>query len=220
MTLATLLLGQVLAADNELGSWIIGSTQGALGVDDDRWRFHVDGQGRFVDPGSGATQYLLRPSVGRKLSGGITAWLGFGRFETRAANGARSFENRYWQQLTWAPRPLWQGSVSYRVRLEQRFISSGNDDGMWIRFLARYEHPLRDASPHRAYLGVESFFDLRDTDWSGDAGLRQGRVLFGVGWQLSARTRLDTGYMNQYLIRDDRDNRSNHLLTLQLRYRY
>ncbi|MEO0616040.1 MAG: DUF2490 domain-containing protein [Pseudomonadota bacterium] len=209
--------GPAGAVDNEIGSWLIASTNGALG-DDSRWRFATDSQARFRDPGSGTAQYLLRPSLGLTLTDGLTGWLGFARFESRSASGQRTHENRYWQQLSWRARPLGPGTIRYRLRLEQRLVSISDDDGLWLRLLARYEQPLGDGKA--LFIGAETFYDLRDTDWSGDAGPRQHRVLFGIGWQVAPRWRFEAGYLNQYQVRDTRANDSNHLLTLRLNHRF
>lgn len=203
------------AVENDTGAWLIGTGSGAIGDADGPWRFVVDAQARYPDAGSGAAQYLLRPAVGRRIGGGMTAWLGYGRFETRAANGARSHENRYWQQLSWQPRPFASGTLALRARLAQRLVSNGDDTAWWLRLLARYDRPLGEGRPG-LYFAIEPFIDLRDTDWSGDAGLRQNRAMFGLKWRLPNDWQLETGYMNQYLVFDNSENVSNHLLTLNL----
>ncbi|MEO0346343.1 MAG: DUF2490 domain-containing protein [Pseudomonadota bacterium] len=209
--------GPAAAVDNEIGSWLIASTNGALS-DDSRWRFTADTQARFTDPGSGTAQYLVRPSLGLTLTDSLTGWLGFARFESRSASGQRAHENRYWQQLSWRARPLGSGTIRYRLRLEQRLVSISDDDGLWIRLLARYEQPLGRGKT--LFVGAETFYDLRDTDWSGDAGPRQHRVFFGAGWQLTPQWRFEAGYLNQYQVRDTRANDSNHLLTLRLNHQF
>ncbi|MEL6448147.1 MAG: DUF2490 domain-containing protein [Pseudomonadota bacterium] len=209
--------GPAAAVDHEIGSWLIASTSGALGHDT-RWRFAADTQARLRDPGSGTAQYLLRPSLGLALTDQLTGWLGFARFESRSASGQRAHENRYWQQLSWRPRPLGAGTIRYRLRLEQRLVSISDDDGLWLRLLARYERPLSGGKT--LFVGAETFYDLRDTDWSGDAGPRQHRILFGIGWQLASSWWFEAGYLNQYQVRDPRANDSNHLLTLRLNHRF
>ena len=156
--------------------------------------------------------------MGITLADGLTGWVGFGRFESRSASGQRAHENRYWQQLSWRARPRGTGKIAYRLRLEQRYVSISNDNGLWLRLLARYDQPLSNG--RTLYVGAETFVDLRDTDWSGDAGPRQHRVMFGMGWQVAPQWRFEAGYMNQYQVRDTRANDSNHLLTLRLNHRF
>jgi hypothetical protein len=104
-----------------------------------------------------------------------------------------------------------------RARLEQRSVSVSNDTGLVLRLMAKYMRPIGSSGKTSLILGIEPFVDLRDTDWSGDAGLKQNRSTIGVGWQVSDALLLETSYMNQYIWRDSAEDRSNHLAVLNFR---
>jgi hypothetical protein len=89
--------------------------------------------------------------------------------------------------------------------------------GIVLRVMAKYVRPFGDSGNTSLILGLEPFFDLRDTDWSGDTGLRQNRAIVAIGWQVSDKLALETGYMNQYIWLDSAEDRSNHLGILNFR---
>ena len=83
--------------------------------------------------------------------------------------------------------------------------------------MGKYVQPLGDTGRTDLVVAVEPFLDLVDTDWGGSARLSQNRVLVGLGRRLNESVRLEAGYMNQFLIRDIGENRSNHLAILNFR---
>lgn len=208
------------AADNETGLWTIFSTTDAITADGEttRWRYWLDAQARYTDFGSGANQYLVRPGIGYTLNPRTSVWLGYARFRTRNAAGAVSDENRFWQQLSWFAGRWQCGSVSTRVRLLQRSLSTGDDLGIVLRLQAKYSRPIGNGRTFVA--SVEPFFDLRDTDWGGSARLSQNRVSLGIGWKQTERLSFEVGYMNQFLFRDNGADRSNHLGTVNFRVKF
>jgi len=97
-----------------------------------------------------------------------------------------------------------------RTRLEQRSLSRGDDLGWRLRYMAKYVRPLGDSKNLDLILSVEPFFDLRDTDWGGDAGLGQNRTAIALGWTLSPKLSIETGYLHQYIWADNAEDRVNH----------
>ena len=107
-----------------------------------------------------------------------------------------------------------------RFRLEQRFVSVSDDMGLVLRYRARYVQRLAAGGAWDFVAFVEPFLKLRDTDWSGDAGLAQNRLFLGVRRALDRRYSLEAGYMNQYVWLDGRDDRDEHLVLVQLFARF
>lgn len=213
---------QAAAVDQDPGVWVIFSTTDAFQTADgpSRWRYWFDAQARFFDPGSGANQYLLRPAVGYDLNDNVTVWAGYARFRTQNTSGNYSDENRYWQQLTWTAARWDHGSLSMRVRLEERSVSSGDDLGLVLRYMAKYTRPIGDSGKRDFVVLLEPFFALRETDWAGSSGLKQNRLSAGVAWKLSDKTTLETGYMNMYSWADSGEDRLNHLAIVNLKMRF
>jgi hypothetical protein len=213
--------GGARAAEESPGAWVGGIATGGVGQadSDSRWIYAAEAQGRYFDFGTGVNQYLVRGGLGYQLAGSLQAWIGYGRFRFRTADGSPVDENRFFQQLNWSAGPALGGKVDVRARLIQRQVTNGNDTALALRLLLAYSRPLATAHPATLLLRLEPFYDFRDTDWNGKAGLTQNRIYAGLGWQLSDSIELETGYMNQFLWRDAAANLSNHLAILQLRVR-
>lgn len=218
----TLLAAQpATAARDETGVWSIVSTSDALpgAAGDSGWRYAVDAQARYFDLGSGVNQYLLRPSIGYQANDNLQVWLGYGRFRTRTAAGRTVDENRWFQQFNWTVGNPGPGTITMRARLLQRSLSNGDDTSLTLRWLTQYQQPLGDSGRRHLIVSFEPWLDMRDTDWGGDSGLTQHRAYLGVGWTLSDRLQLDTGYMNQFFWLENARNVSNHLAMLHLKFR-
>jgi hypothetical protein len=209
----------VPAAENDPGAWFVFSTTEAFHSDgqDSRWRYWFDAQARYFDIGSGINQWLVRPGIGYSINDNMNGWVGYARFRTRNAAGDVADENRYWQQLDWVAGRWNGGRVTMRVRLEQRSISVGDDIGFVARFMAKYTRPVGDSGRTNLLIGIEPFVDLRDTDWGGDSGLGQNRVFIGIGRSLSDGIAIEAGYMNQYIWRDNAEDRNNHFGVLNVK---
>jgi hypothetical protein len=222
IALALLLIAftnEVPAVEHDPGVWTVFSTTDRFGTaeGDERWRYWFDAQARYFDIGTGINQWLVRPFVGYEFSNGIRVWQGYARFRTRNRAGNVADENRYIQQIDYTWRDWYGGTLSMRGRLLERFANIGDDMGLRVRFLTKYVRPTGARSSF--VLSVEPFFDLRDTDWSGSSGLRQNRLFVGGNWRLGDHWSLEAGYMNQYLVVDGAENRSNHLGVFNFRYR-
>ena len=202
----------VLAAEDNTGAWLSFSISDAItaGGEDTRWHYWVDSQARFFDPGSGASQFLIRPAIGYRFTDKLKGWAGYARFRAENSAGAVSHENRYWQQLEWPAGRIKGGNVSMRTRLEQRSVSTGEDLGIVLRFQTKYVRAFGRNGKNSLIIGIEPFFDLRDTDWKGRSGLTQNRAFIGIGWRVADSISIETGYMNQYFWFDGREDRSFH----------
>lgn len=207
------------ATENDAGAWLVVSSSDAFGADDEpsRWRYTVDFQARYFDLGSGINQYLLRPGIGYSIGSNLSAWIGYARFRSRGRSGNVTDENRYWQQLAWSVGRYGGGTVTMRTRFEQRSVTAGDDVGLILRHLTRYSRPIGASGRTNLLLAVEPFVDLRDTDWGGDSGLGQVRTSLGISRMLNESLTVETAYMNQYVLADTGEDRSNHIALVHLR---
>jgi len=209
------------ATDNDAGVWTVFSTTDSFSETGPagRWHYWFDAQARYFDIGSGTNQWLVRPAIGYEIRDGVKAWAGYARFRSRNSAGRVSDENRYWQQLDWRAGRWLDGNVSMRVRLEQRSVDVGDDLRVVLRFMTKYVRPFARHEDKSLIIGLEPFVDLRDTDWGGDAGLGQNRIFVGMGWKLSDKVTVETGYMNQFIWVDSAEDRINHLAILTIKAR-
>lgn len=213
---------QSRATEHDSGVWTIFSTTDSFPASSatSRWHYWFDAQARYFDIGSGTNQWLVRPAIGYEIRDGVKVWGGYARFRSRNGAGRVADENRYWQQLDWRAGRWLDGNISMRVRLEQRAVDRGDDLGVVFRFMTKYVRPFAGNSDKSLIVALEPFVDLRDTDWGGDSGLAQNRVFVGMGWRLSNKLTLETGYMNQYLWVDNAEDRVNHLAILTLKTKF
>lgn len=207
------------ATEDDFGAWATFTTTDAFHTEegDSRWRYWFDAQIRYFDIGSGINQYAVRPAIGYRLQNNVNVWLGYARFRSRNRSGTVVDENRYWQQADWTAGQWAKGTVTMRTRLEQRSLSSANDVGLVLRFATKYVRTLGDSETTKLVIALEPFANLRDTDWGGNSGLAQNRTFLGLGWTLSDKISLETGYMNQYIWRDNASDLSNHLAIFNFR---
>ena len=210
------------ATENDAGIWAIFSTTDAFESDKgaSRWRYWFDAQARYFDVGNGVDQYVLRPGIGYDVSDNMSVWAGYGYFYSRAANGTTVRENRFWQQLSWNAARMGGGVLSMRARLEQRSVSSGDDLGLVLRYMAKYVRPIGESKGIDLIVSIEPFFNLVDTDWGSETGLGQLRSVVGVGWTLTPKLAIETGYMNQHIFRDDTEDLVNHLGVINFKVKF
>ena len=146
-----------------------------------------------------------------------TAWLGYAWIQTTLQPSGHSNEHRIWQQVTWSPRtgPI---SLLVRPRLEERFLSTGDDVGWRFRQFFKATYPI--GHQDRLFLAAydEVFFDLNDTDWGQHTGFSQNRLFAGLGWRLDpdGGAALEMGYLNQFINKRSQDDRMNHILSINL----
>jgi hypothetical protein len=210
------------ATEDDTGLWGIFSTtdhfETASGAS--RWSYWFDAQARYFDLGSGRNQYVLRPGIGYDVSDNMSVMAGYGYFHSRSSSGANFHEDRFWQQLAWNVAKWDHGTLSMRTRLEQRSVSRGSDLGRRLRYMAKYVRPLGTTHSLDLIVSLEPMFDLRDTDWGGDSGLDQVRAATALGWKLSPKLAIETGYMYQYIRVDNAENVANHLGVVNFKMKF
>ena len=212
----------VAATEHDPGLWAIFSSTDKIQANGEatRWRYWFDAQARFIDLGSNTNQYLLRPGVGYDLNDKLTVWAGYARFRVRNSAGDHADEDRFWQQATWTAARWQSGTLSMRLRLEERSVSTGDDLGLVLRFMTNYTRPLGQSGKRDFVAAIEPFFALRETDWGGSSGLRQNRLAVGVAWKLSDKTTVETGYMNLFAWADSGEDRMQHLAVINLKKKF
>ena len=155
-------------------------------------------------------QLLIRPAVGYRLTSRSSVWIGYGYTPGFPATGGVLTEHRAWQQYLWS-RPFARTQLTSRSRLEQRAIE-GTDALAWrFRQQVRFARPLSSGRV-TAIVWDEVFVHLNSTARTA-GGLDQNRVFGGVGVIVNPATRVEVGYMNQYLNSFNGPHRSHHILS-------
>ncbi|NNC77292.1 MAG: DUF2490 domain-containing protein, partial [Woeseiaceae bacterium] len=157
------------ATQSDSGVWLIVAATDRFPARDgsgtSRWHYWVDAQARYPDTGSGVNQLLIRPGIGYDISPTLSVWAGYARFRTHTSSGGTVTEDRFWQQLSWRARSWGDASLSTRLRLEERDLSTGSDTGIVLRAQLKYVRKLTPGGDTDFIASIEPFFDLRDTDW-------------------------------------------------------
>lgn len=202
------------------GGWLMGLGRGSLERVSprlDRVHWWLDVQLRLRDDTSGFQQAVVRPGLGVAVTERVGLYAGYAWVRTARTKANDSDEHRIWQQLIWSPRfePV---SIQLRTRLEQRFLSTGDDTGWRFRQFVKLGRAF-SFEPRASLVGYEEvFFDLNDTDWGQDAGFAQNRLFAGLAWRFDAGGRVvgELGYLNQFI--DNRTGRDtmNHLVSFNL----
>ena len=202
------------------GFWLMGLARGSFEsvspkVSQLRWWLEV--QGRFSDDLNGYGQSIVRPGLGWAVSNDLSVWLGYGWIHDRPALGDDFNEHRIWQQVLWNHAFEHVGLQS-RTRLEQRFVSSGDDLGVRFRQFVKLAYPF-PVLQRLAVAGYgEIFLNFNDADWGANAGLDQTRAFLGLNWKFDEKGRVagELGYLNRYSYRKNAGDRMDHLLSINI----
>lgn len=178
-----------------------------------KFRWWLEGQGRFGDDATRFTQALIRPGLGYAITDKIIVWAGYAwapTAEPLVPRSGRSFnEHRIWQQVTWADRFSF-GKLSLRSRFEQRFFDhdapvSGSDDVAYrFRQLVKLAIPITTLDPNLTFIiQNEVFIAMNTVSNPGfvSRGFDQNRAFVGLGYQIHRSATVELGYMNQFIAR-------------------
>ena len=90
----------------------------------EKFRWWMEGQGRFGDNSSHFSQALIRPGIGYQVHRTTTVWLGYAWAPTvQPFISPNIDEQRIWQQALWSDRFSF-GTVALRSRIEERWVNS------------------------------------------------------------------------------------------------
>ncbi len=186
-----------------------------LGSIKDDLIFWAEGQARITDAAH-ASQFIVRPAIGLRLSATTAAHLGYAYVRTDPVNGTTTNEHRVWEQLTFPIVRNRRGLViTGRSRVEQRLVEGRRDTGWRLRQFVRAQMPVRPGSTVAGVVIVEGFYAANSTDWGARAGFDQVRTFLGVSVPISKQFVIEPGYLNQTIFRRGPD-RINHVASLSL----
>ena len=170
-----------------------------------------DGHARYSEDVSRLGVSIIRPAIGYKVNDRLSLWSGYAWVVSRADGRDNITDNRFWQQATYRIAGGDWGTLSGRTRLEQRFLSTGDETGWRARQFVRWIKPLDERWSATAW--NETFIALNDTDFGADAGYDQNRTFIGLRWKAAGRVSLEGGY----LLNDIRaGDQTNHNVSLSI----
>ena len=185
-----------------------------------KFKYWMEGQGRFGDDTSRFSQGIIRPGLGYAINDNLSVWLGYAWVPTQQPFTKTDFdENRIWQQLLYTQK-FSAFSFTARSRFEQRFIPLGQDVGWRFRQLLKASIPFPFADAFSFVVSDEYFANLNKTDWGADDGFDQNRAFAGIGYNFNKNIKTEIGYMNQYIRKAVGPDRMDNNLSVNLYLNY
>jgi hypothetical protein len=196
-----------LAQQNDEQLWLQANTNVPL---DSNTRVTLEQIARFSDRQDGLYTTEFGALIGQRVSKNLE--LGFGYRHVGFYNGnTGADEDRFRQQVVGT-----FGRFSTRFRIDERFNPRGDEVGIRIRPLVRYNHPINDKGL-AIFVSHESFFLANTTAWGQRRGYERMRNWLGLVVPISPAMSADVAYLNQYrFARDGARAQSDHALSLQL----
>ncbi|MBW4888848.1 DUF2490 domain-containing protein [Mucilaginibacter sp. HMF5004] len=190
---------------DNLHTWIVYNGQHLI---TDKFGLHAEIQVRRNNGLSNWQQLLLRPGLFYKVNKNVLATAGYCFVETYPYGDIPSAKTAFPEHRIWEQVQLTQqtGSVDItnRFRLEQRFIgdaSAGTFTNVRYENRARYMFkaniPLGKASPFYLPVYDEIFIAFgKNVKYN---TFDQNRLGLGLGYNVGKKTKLEVGYMYQYV---------------------
>ncbi|MXS83115.1 DUF2490 domain-containing protein [Nitrosomonas oligotropha] len=179
-----------------------------------KFRWWMEGQGRFGNDATQFSQSLIRPGLGYAVTDKIVVWAGYAwapTAEPLALKSGHPFnEHRIWEQVTWADNFSF-GRLSARSRFEQRFfdhnapLPGANDVAHRFRQLVKLAVPLPQVNPNLSFIVQSELFIAMTTIDNNPGfisrGYDQNRAFVGLGYKINQYATVEMGYMNQFINR-------------------
>ncbi len=174
-----------------------------------KWGFYFDIQVRSYDNWTQVRNLLLRPGFNYYIRPNQTATAGYLYTPTfsdpKATNGKTLTEHRIWEQYV-INHPVFNGSLSHRFRLEQRFIGRTDETvfSQRLRYFFRDVQPLIQTpngfkkGPFIA-LQNELFLNIQNKNRINGSVFDQNRAYIAAGFRASPKLDIEAGYLNQLL---------------------
>ena len=183
------------ATQHDFQSWFNLIVTGHINKQDNALKnvkYWLEGQERMSNNMTHFSQALTRIGLGYAVRPNLSLWVGYAWIRTVPPFTAIPFhEDRIWEQLVWNPQTQ-HFLITSRTRLEQRFLA--NQMTYRVRQLIKVVKPLKERPQWSLVASDEGFWHLTH-----EQRFSQNRFFIGVGYQLNETTKIEIGYMNQYI---------------------
>ena len=201
---------------------------------------HFDGQFRSNDNWQQFQTIILRPGLNYKINDRQVATVGYAYVQqVRAIDGVSNWEpeHRLYEQYSITqnlPIDDHANSLRHRFRLEQRFLpkvfltnnglsSDGYNFSQRIRYYVKDIFPLQKSLKFEKGLFVslqdEIMFNLGDVSVVNDQFFDQNRIYISVGYRLSSKMDIESGFMNQFIAGKGALSTSNNVIQMAIYFR-
>ncbi len=202
------------AAEEDQQLWLQGGASVKLG---DNWRLSEEVTVRFGNAKKGLYEIENNLLLGYKINDIVTIWAGYTHDPQYNGGNFAVMERRFRQQVTLDNvAKLGGGSLSLRVRTEQRWREGVNGTGWRVRPYAKYTLPVSADGKTTLSFGHESFINLSSTSFQAQTGYDRMRNNVALKFPLLGKLSGEVGYLNQFAtVRGGRD-RMDHVATAGL----
>jgi hypothetical protein len=175
-----------------------------------RVRLTLEQIARFGDRADGLFQTEFGGILGYRVMPNVEFGFGYRKVGFHNGNKGRA-EDRLRQHVV-----ATFGSVTTRLRVDERFHPEGDEIGFRIRPLIRYNHRL-GAKGLALFASHESFYLPNATAWGQRRGYERMRNVVGVTLPIGGSVSADVGYLNQYRVaRGGSRAQMDHALSVQV----
>jgi hypothetical protein len=126
------------------------------------------------------------------------------------------YENRVWEQYQNVLNFGEAGVLQNRSRFEQRTITSSPGTALRWRQQVKYTYPIN--KEWGFVINEEFFANCNTVDWGPVAGFDQNRIFVGPSYQFNKESKMEFGYMNNYVNKDLKDDLDNHVFVMNFYY--
>lgn len=202
------------AAEEDRQLWLQASANVELGG---AWSLSNEANIRFSDTRGGLYQIENNLLLGYKLGENVTIAAGYTHDPQYAGGSFTVMERRAREQITIDDvAGIAGGSITVRMRVEQRWRDGIAGTGWRLRPFVRYALPLSADGKVALQLGHESFVNLNAVSFQNQKGWDRMRNSVAVKFPLTDALSADIGYLNQYAVVRGGTDRMDHAGTLSL----
>lgn len=176
--------------------WFIMPIQGHIGSATSPWRWSFETILRSRDGLNDLDTMGLRPIINYDISKRLSIGGGYGFAPQFPVIGDTIIEHRIFAQMGWV-QPTTAGTLTFRTRLEERYVERNSAASTRLRLLSRFSHPIRKGSKLSLLGYDELFLNLNDTTRYGQ-GVDQNRIFAGISQTVNKQIRFEVGYLNQF----------------------
>jgi hypothetical protein len=167
----------------------------------DKWALSEELVARFGNAKNGLYELENNLLVGYKPNKTVGLWAGYTHDPQYTGGSFTVMERRLREQVTLDNvGKIGKGSVSFRMRAEQRWRDGVGGTGWRLRPYAKYTLPLSKDGKSTLTFGHESFVNLNRVSFQSQPGWDRMRNNIALRFPLSKTLSGEVGYMNQYSV--------------------
>jgi hypothetical protein len=183
----------------------------------DKWRLQQEFTFRFSDNRDGLYEMESVTLLGYRIAKDVTLAAGYVHNPQYAGGDFTVMEHRAREQVTFDNvARLGSGTLSARMRLEQRWREGVDGTGWRMRPYVKVSLPLSKRSKTALVLSSEAFVNLNSVAFQRQDGLDRVRNLIAINTPLTKTLRAEIGYLNQHVFVRCGEDTCDHVASIWL----